>query len=110
MGPREQFPVDELPAPLGERATLVEFSSAFCLPCRATRHVLDDVAAMIPGVRRVEVDAEQRPDLARAIGVQGTPTTVVLDADGGEVTRATGIPRRADVIAALGRIIDQLPE
>src|SRR5690348_12215146 len=28
----------------GERATLLQFSSAFCAPCRATRRVLADVA------------------------------------------------------------------
>ena len=31
--------------PLGERATLLQFSSAFCAPCRATRRVLGEVAA-----------------------------------------------------------------
>ena len=36
---------------LGERATLVQFSSAFCAPCRAARVVLSDVAATVPGVR-----------------------------------------------------------
>src|SRR5215469_9449637 len=35
---------------LGARATLVQFSSAFCAPCRATRRVLSDVAGMIDGV------------------------------------------------------------
>ena len=29
---------------LGERATLLQFSSAFCAPCRATRRVLGDVS------------------------------------------------------------------
>ena len=43
---------------LGERATLVHFSSAFCRPCVAVRHVLHDVAERVPGVAAVEVDAE----------------------------------------------------
>ena len=30
---------------LGERATLLQFSSAFCAPCRATRRVLGEVMA-----------------------------------------------------------------
>ncbi|MFI1972374.1 thiol reductase thioredoxin [Streptomyces cinnamoneus] len=92
----------DLGAAPGERATLVQFSSAFCQPCRATRRVLADVAAMVDGVAHVEIDAEARLDLVRALGVRGTPTTLVLDADGREVRRATGQPRRADVIAALG--------
>ncbi|NEC51658.1 thioredoxin family protein [Actinospica acidiphila] len=87
---------------MGERATLVQFSSAFCAPCRATRRVLGDVAAMVPGVTHVEIDAEARLDLVRRLGVERTPTVLVLDADGRVVRRAAGQPRKADVIAALG--------
>ena len=85
----------------GERATLLQFSSAFCAPCRATRRVLGDVAGAVPGVAHVEVDAEHHLDLVRALGVVRTPTTLVLDAGGREVTRATGPPRPDQVLAAL---------
>ncbi|WP_193384430.1 TlpA family protein disulfide reductase [Streptomyces collinus] len=95
----------ELGGEPGERATLVQFSSAFCAPCRATRRVLGEVAAMVPGVVHVEIDAEARLDLVRALGILRTPTVLVLDADGTEVRRATGQPRRADVIAALGEAL-----
>ena len=94
---------DDLPHPLGERATLLQFSSAFCAPCRATRRILADVAAMVPGVTHIEVDAEHHLDLVRRVGVLRTPTTLVLDATGREVTRATGAPTKPDVVAALGR-------
>ncbi|MEV5166308.1 thioredoxin family protein [Streptomyces werraensis] len=87
---------------MGERATLVQFSSAFCAPCRATRRVLGEVAAMVPGVAHVEIDAEARLDLVRRLGVERTPTVLVLDAEGRVVQRAAGQPRKADVIAALG--------
>lgn len=96
---------DELGTGLGERATLVQFSSAFCAPCRATRRVLAEVAAMVPGVAHVEIDAEDRLDLVRRVGIVKTPTTLVLDARGREVRRATGQPRKADVIAALGAAV-----
>jgi thiol-disulfide isomerase/thioredoxin len=86
---------------LGERATLVQFSSAFCAPCRTTRLVLADVAAKEHGVRHVEVDAEQHLDLVRALDVRRTPTTLVLDADGRELVRAAGAPTRQQVLAAL---------
>jgi thiol-disulfide isomerase/thioredoxin len=88
-------------ARLGERATLVQFSSAFCQPCRATRQVLSGIAAAVPGVTHVEVDAESRLDLVRRLGVRRTPTTLVLDADGLVTTRASGQPRREQVLAAL---------
>ncbi|MEU3015854.1 MULTISPECIES: thioredoxin family protein [unclassified Nocardiopsis] len=96
---------DVLGAGLGARATLVQFSSAFCQPCRATRRVLEDVAGMVEGVAHVEVDAESRLDLVRRLGVRSTPAVFVLDAGGRVVRRAEGQPRRADVIAALGEAV-----
>ncbi|MER5655667.1 MULTISPECIES: TlpA family protein disulfide reductase [unclassified Streptomyces] len=95
----------ELGEGLGERATLVQFSSAFCSPCRATRRVLGEVADMVPGVSHVEIDAEDHLDLVRDLGILKTPTVLVLDADGRIVRRATGQPRKADVIAALGEAV-----
>lgn len=95
----------ELGEGLGEKATLVQFSSAFCAPCRATRRVLGEVAGMVPGVSHVEIDAEDHLDLVRDLGILKTPTVLVLDADGRIVRRATGQPRKADVIAALGEAV-----
>ncbi|MEU8517906.1 thioredoxin family protein [Kitasatospora sp. NPDC048722] len=96
---------EELGGALGERATLVQFSTAFCQPCRATRRVLTEVAGMIDGVAHVEVDAEERLELVRRLEIQRTPTVLVLDAGGRVVRRAAGMPRKADVIAALGRAV-----
>ncbi|MEU9632289.1 thioredoxin family protein [Streptomyces luteogriseus] len=95
----------DLGAELGERATLVQFSSAFCAPCRATRRVLGEVAAVVPGVTHVEIDAEAHLDLVRRLDILKTPTVLVLDADGRVVRRAAGQPRKADVIAALGEAV-----
>ncbi|MEW2612875.1 thioredoxin family protein [Streptomyces sp. NPDC047880] len=95
----------ELGAELGERATLVQFSSAFCAPCRATRRVLGEVAGLVPGVAHVEIDAEAHLDLVRRLEILKTPTVLVLDAGGRVVRRATGQPRKADVIAALGEAV-----
>lgn len=110
-GGAESGAVDELSAGalgverLGERATLVQFSTAFCQPCRAARRTLGEVSAMVEGVSHIEVDAESHLELVRALGVTGTPTVLVLDGAGRVVRRAVGAPRRADVIAALGAAI-----
>ncbi|WP_245715222.1 thioredoxin family protein [Nocardioides szechwanensis] len=88
---------------LGERATLLQFSSAFCAPCRATRRILSEVAEVVPGVTHIEVDAEHHLDLVRRVGVMRTPTTLVLDKNGVEVTRAAGAPRKEQVLQALAQ-------
>ncbi len=87
---------------LGERATLLQFSSAFCAPCRATRRVLSDVADVVPGVVHREVDAEHHLELVRRLSVLRTPTTLVIDSRGHEVARAAGAPTKAQVLAQLG--------
>lgn len=99
----------DLGQPLGERATLVQFSSAFCAPCRATRRILADVAAMVEGVAHVEIDAETRLDLVRRLGVLKTPTVLVTDPAGRIVKRASGQPRKPDVVAALGTVFGEAP-
>lgn len=102
----EAVGADVLGSSLGERATLLQFSSAFCRPCVATRHVLGGVAGSVPGVRHVEIDAESRLDLVRRLDVMSTPTTLLLDSAGRIRRRATGVPRRDAVLAALTDIVD----
>jgi thiol-disulfide isomerase/thioredoxin len=103
--PSSRVSAADLGQPLGERATLLQFSSAFCAPCRATRVILADVAGRVPGIAHVEVDAESHLDLVRALGVLRTPTVFVLGADGAISARASGQPRKADVIGALGAVL-----
>ncbi|MER5362911.1 thioredoxin family protein [Streptomyces sp. NPDC002785] len=95
--------VAQLGAELGERATLVQFSSAFCQPCRATRRILAEVARMVDGIAHVEIDAEAHLTLVRELKISRTPTVLVLDATGRIVRRAVGQPRTVDVVAALGQ-------
>jgi thiol-disulfide isomerase/thioredoxin len=91
----------DLGAPLGARATLVQFSSSFCAPCRATRHLLADLAGRTDGVAHIEIDVAARMDLARQLGILRTPTVLVLGPQGQIARRASGLPRRADVESAL---------
>lgn len=95
----------QLEQPLGSRATLVQFSSAYCGPCHAARRILAEVAKMVDGVTHIEIDAEAHQGLARELGIVRTPTVFVLDRDGTIMRRGTGQPRKADVIAAVGLMV-----
>lgn len=97
----ERLGAGELGDALGERATLVQFSSAFCAPCRATRVLLTDIADKTPGVVTIDIDAEERLELTRKLNILRTPTVLVLDANGRVRRRASGLPRRDQVLAAL---------
>ncbi len=87
--------------PGAARVTLVQFSTAFCQPCRATRRILDQVVTRLPAVRHVEVDAESHLDAVRELNILRVPTVLVVDGAGRVVTRASGQPRMADVVAAV---------
>ena len=89
---------------LGSRVTLVQFSSAFCTPCRATRALLTDITADLSDVKHIDIDAEKNLDLVRRLDIRSTPTTLVLDKSGHEVGRAIGAPKRAEVLATLSAI------
>ena len=91
----------ELGQSLGSRATLLQFSSSFCAPCRAARQLLADVAARDTGVTHVEIDVADRLDLVRLLDVRRTPTVFVLGPQGQVTRRASGLPRREDVVAAV---------
>ena len=91
-------------AELGARVTLVQFSSAFCSPCRATRMLLEDVTAEMSEVAYVEIDAEANLELVRTLDIRSTPTTLFLDRTGHEVGRAMGAPKRDQVLSAISAI------
>jgi thiol-disulfide isomerase/thioredoxin len=99
------FDLDD--APLGERATLVHFSSAFCAPCRATRQVLTQVSEAVPGVDHVEIDAESHLELVRRLSIRRTPTVLVLDPAGRIQARATGLPRKAEVLGTVDALVSR---
>jgi thiol-disulfide isomerase/thioredoxin len=97
----------DLGAPLGERATLVQFSTEFCTYCGPTRQLLAEVAGARPGIAFVEIDAADRMDLTRRLRVMATPTVLVLDADGTIERRSSGQQRKSDVLAAVGAVLGE---
>ena len=95
----------DLGAPLGARATLVQFSTEVCAYCGPTRALLTEVAMERDGVSFVEIDAAERMDLTRRLRVLSTPTVLVLDALGGITSRASGPLRKADLLTAVGAAV-----
>lgn len=89
---------------LGTRGTLVQFSSAFCTPCRATRALLENIVADRPDIRHIDIDAEAHLELVRKLDIRSTPTTLILDSRGVEVGRAVGAPNRGEVLSALSAL------
>ena len=101
---RNQIAPYEIGSELGEAATVLQFSSAFCTPCRTTRSTLASVILHYPRIKHVEVDAESNLQLVRRLDIRQTPTTLFLNSAGREIARAVGAPKRHQVISALEQI------
>jgi thiol-disulfide isomerase/thioredoxin len=89
---------------LGVRAgeadlTVVQFSTAFCGPCRATKARLQQLQATRPGLAVVQVDAESHLDEVRELDVRRTPTLFYLDREGRLIGRSSGAPAPAELTA-----------
>jgi thiol-disulfide isomerase/thioredoxin len=101
-------PASSTLAALGVRpgaVTLVQFSSAVCAPCRATRRLLTEVEGQVDGIAVMEVDAERHLDEVRALAIWRTPTVLVVDTEGRVVHRVSGVPGRDELMAALRPLV-----
>lgn len=92
-------------ASFGTGATLLQFSTEFCAPCRATARILGEIEAERTGVEHVEVDLTHRPDLAGRFGILQTPTTLVLDGTGTVRARIGGAVRAGEVRSTLDDLL-----
>lgn len=93
-----------LGAPRGQYATFVQFSTPMCAKCPGTRALLREVASERAHVAHVDIDAAERLDLARELGIMRTPTTLVLDSDGVIVARMDGAMTAAQAREALDAV------
>jgi len=77
-----------------DRPVLVDFTAAWCPPCRVMKPVLAELAAERPDLKIVEVDVEASPATAARYGVLSMPTFMLFRA-GAPVTQLVGArPKR----------------
>jgi thiol-disulfide isomerase/thioredoxin len=70
--------------PLPNKHVIVYFTTPDCAPCKAVqRPALDKLINLLgEKLHIVEIDATERPDLAKTWGVMSVPTTFLLDSRG----------------------------
>lgn len=87
--------------------TIELWTSSFCGACTAARHVLARARSVLGDrVRIRERNVALEPARAEQLGIDATPTTVVLDHEGVERARATGVPTLEQALAVIARAID----
>lgn len=100
-------PVSALLDPASD-VTLVQISTTFCAPCRHAKAVLSALADKTDGLRHVDLDVTEQPEVAQALGILRTPTTLALTSDGRELLRLGGVPKGPALLDALRPHLPQL--
>jgi len=80
---------------------LVDFTAAWCGPCKAQSKILDQVADQAAGVVIGTVDVDECPDLAARFGVRGMPTLLLFQG-GKETGRRLGLTSEQGIRALVG--------
>jgi thiol-disulfide isomerase/thioredoxin len=96
--------VDTLP----NKPMIVYFTTPDCVPCKTIqRPALSTVLSLTgDGVQVFEIDATQRPDLAKEWGVMSVPTTFLLDARGEARYVNNGVTRVEKLMEQLQSLSD----
>jgi thiol-disulfide isomerase/thioredoxin len=88
------------------QVTFLQFSSEFCQPCRVTTKVLDEVTNSFPAICHIELDVVEHMDLVKTYGITRTPTTLIIDKSGTVHFRATGVPKKTELTAAVTDLVN----
>lgn len=81
--------------------TLVQISTHFCSPCRHARERLSALADRTEKLAHVDIDVTHRVEVAQALGVLRTPTTIAFTAEGVELLRVGGVPDAKPLLEGL---------
>ena len=88
------------------QVTFLQFSSEFCQPCRVTNKVLEEVTNSFPAICHIELDVVEHMDLVKTYGITRTPTTLIIDKAGTVHFKATGVPKKAELTAAVTDLVN----
>ena len=96
--------LDQHQMQLGKNVTLLQFSSAFCSPCKATAVVISQIVQGMDDVVYIQVASEENLKLVEKFDIKSTPTVIFFNRDGIEVGRAVGIPTKEQVIISINAV------
>jgi thioredoxin-like negative regulator of GroEL len=93
---------------LPNKPVIVYFTTPDCAPCKTVqRPAIQKVTALLgENVQVVEIDATERPDLAKTWGVMSVPTTFLLDAKGEARFVNNGVTRAEKLMEQLQSLSD----
>lgn len=84
--------------------TVKKFSAVWCGPCRALAPVMTEIKGQFSNVKFEEYDVDEAYEEATKYGVRSVPT-VVIERDGIELERFTGLQSKLAYVNAINESI-----
>jgi len=78
----------------------LKFEASWCAPCKMLSRVIDDAKDKI--AMEIEcIDIDENAELAKSYGIRGVPTIVIVDDEGKEVKRQSGMMMESQLVEFL---------
>jgi thioredoxin 1 len=85
--------------------TLAEFGRGVCVPCKAMKPILEELATEYEGKWNIViVEIDDHMDQTRQYGIMVIPTQIFFDSKGNEVIRHMGFWPKEEIIAQLKKM------
>ena len=87
------------------KPTLAEFGRGICIPCKAMKPILEELALEYRGkLNVVIVEIDEHRDLTNQYGIMAIPTQIYFDSSGKEIGRHIGFWPKEDIITQLKKM------
>jgi len=87
------------------KSTLAEFGWRNCVPCKAMKPILEELAMEYKDkLNVVIVEVYEHKDLTNQYGIMTIPTQIFFDSSGKEITRHIGFWSKEEIIAQLKKM------
>jgi thioredoxin 1 len=78
----------------------LKFEASWCQPCKMLTKIMEDAADKITTTVE-KVDIDENMELAKQYGIRGVPTMVLVDDEGKEIKRQSGVMMEAQLLEFL---------
>lgn len=78
----------------------LKFEASWCQPCKMLTKIMEDAADQIT-IQVDKIDIDENMELAKQYGIRGVPTMVLVDDEGKEIKRQSGVMMEAQLLEFL---------